>query len=300
MFDTLFSERGLSLDRLRSLIEVAEAGSIAKAVNRDHVRQSQYSRQIKELEEFFGIELTCKKGKELVLSPSGEELVQMTKTYLISLDDFKNNSKQIPRRFSLGAGDSLHTWIVSPVLSKLAKEKHPWLFSLWNLRNNEIAKRLMSMDLDIGILRKSSLVSDILEYKPLKRIEYSLYAPSCLVPKGKETDYKWMLENRPLATLSGSSFHKMLNESLRQHKISFPITIETQSFPFAARLMQEQTCMAILPTIAEIDLDSSYINIPIPFLERLGRDIVLAWNPRLLKIRPSAREVIHYFAGNMG
>jgi DNA-binding transcriptional LysR family regulator len=52
MFENLFSERGLSLDRLKVLIEVRDAGSIAQAAPGDPVRQSQYSRQLRELSEF--------------------------------------------------------------------------------------------------------------------------------------------------------------------------------------------------------------------------------------------------------
>jgi hypothetical protein len=40
MFDSLFSERGLSLDRLKVLIKVRDAGSIAQAAPGDPVRQS--------------------------------------------------------------------------------------------------------------------------------------------------------------------------------------------------------------------------------------------------------------------
>ncbi|HWY75152.1 MAG TPA: hypothetical protein VN281_06020 [Verrucomicrobiae bacterium] len=43
MFERLFAESGLSLDRLRSLLEVGATGSIAKAADGDPVRQSQYS-----------------------------------------------------------------------------------------------------------------------------------------------------------------------------------------------------------------------------------------------------------------
>ena len=38
MFESLFSERGLSLDRLKVLIEVRDAGSIAQAAPGDPVR----------------------------------------------------------------------------------------------------------------------------------------------------------------------------------------------------------------------------------------------------------------------
>src|SRR5687768_401762 len=50
MFSKLFTAGGLSFDRLRVLLEVSASGSITKAANGDPVKQSQYSRQIKELE----------------------------------------------------------------------------------------------------------------------------------------------------------------------------------------------------------------------------------------------------------
>ena len=65
MFEELLSRRGLSFDRLRALVEVTQSGSIARAAEGDPNKQSQYSRQLKELEEFFGIELTQREGKNL-------------------------------------------------------------------------------------------------------------------------------------------------------------------------------------------------------------------------------------------
>ena len=74
MFEKLFESNGLSLDRLRSFLSFADAGSIAKAAPRDVNRQSQISRQISELETFFGAELTERRGKELVPSAAGDRL----------------------------------------------------------------------------------------------------------------------------------------------------------------------------------------------------------------------------------
>ena len=71
----LFSEHGLSLDRLKSFLDVVEAGSIVKAAAGDTNRQSQYSRQIKELEVFFGAELTKRRGRRIEITEEGERLV---------------------------------------------------------------------------------------------------------------------------------------------------------------------------------------------------------------------------------
>lgn len=138
MFEHLFAERGLSLDRLKTLIEVAKAGSIAAAARGDSARQSLYSRQIKELEEFFGVELASRRGKVLALTGAGWELVRLASESLCLLDDFKSRSRNLPYRFTIGAGDSLHAWVVAPVLASIQKRGLPWLFALENLRNSEI------------------------------------------------------------------------------------------------------------------------------------------------------------------
>ena len=57
----LFSKSGLSLERLRTFCEVATAGGISNAVPDDPTRQSQFSRQLKELEEFFEAKLLIRK-----------------------------------------------------------------------------------------------------------------------------------------------------------------------------------------------------------------------------------------------
>ena len=57
MFEHLFANSGLSLERLRTFREIVTAGGITAAAGDDSNRQSQYSRQLKELERYFGVEL---------------------------------------------------------------------------------------------------------------------------------------------------------------------------------------------------------------------------------------------------
>src|SRR5689334_20720757 len=81
MFERLFAENGLSLDRLRALLEVGAAGSIVKATGGDPVRQSQYSRQIKELEDFFRVKLVEREGNGTRLTANGRELVRISRFF---------------------------------------------------------------------------------------------------------------------------------------------------------------------------------------------------------------------------
>src|SRR6059036_2268319 len=97
MFERLFAESGLSLDRVRALLEVGATGSIVKAANGDPVRQSQYSRQIKELEDFFQSKLVERHGKGIRLTSNGKELARISRFFLIVLT--KRNAKCAPTPF---------------------------------------------------------------------------------------------------------------------------------------------------------------------------------------------------------
>ena len=77
-FAQMLSKGGLSLDRLNNFCRIAEAGGITKAAGGDPGKQSLYSRQIKELETFFGTELKVRRGRGIALTEAGNELAAKT------------------------------------------------------------------------------------------------------------------------------------------------------------------------------------------------------------------------------
>ncbi|WP_009963649.1 helix-turn-helix domain-containing protein [Verrucomicrobium spinosum] len=82
MFEDLLSRHGLSLDRLHGFLCVVEAGNISQAAAGDPVKQSQLSRQIRDLEAFFGVELTHRRGKSIAISAEGLRLAALIRQHL--------------------------------------------------------------------------------------------------------------------------------------------------------------------------------------------------------------------------
>jgi DNA-binding transcriptional LysR family regulator len=231
---------------------------------------------------------------------AGWELVRLASESLCLLDDFKSRSRNLPYRFTIGAGDSLHAWVVAPVLASIQKRGLPWLFALENLRNSEIPSKLQNMDIDFGIVRTSALEAEGLESRVICSMDYALYVPAALAGKkarGKKEDFLRLLEMFPLATLgSGSGFHALLKRNCAEFGIRLRVHCETQSFPFAARMLKSGAFMAILPCMAEKELGEGFVKVTHPALDGLSRSISLAWNPRLLRVRPSAKRVIDVFS----
>ena len=99
MFEEMLSRKGLSLDRLHNFCLVAEKGGIAKAVGNDLSRQALISRQISELEAFFGIELTRRRGKSIEITQAGMDLARIARTAFEGLGDLRAKGAGEPVTF---------------------------------------------------------------------------------------------------------------------------------------------------------------------------------------------------------
>lgn len=292
MYEDLFSKRGLSLDRLKALVDVEAAGSISRAVGGDTVRQSLYSRQLKELEAFFEVELTKRQGRGLRLTEAGTALARLAREQFIGLSDFQEVWADKPQTYSIGAGDSLLHWLFMPAAPQIAKDHPEIRFSLHNHRSVEIVEMLSDLTLDFGIIREKAL------RKPLKSanlgvVSYSLFVPEALLGRKRGAKAEWILENLPLATQANdSTFHDTLEAAARDAGVSLKIQLYCESFPEAAEALRNASHAAILPTIAgKAFAAGPFIEYDFSLLKKVSRPVVLAWNQRLMNIRASADRV---------
>src|SRR2546428_681911 len=83
----LFAKAGLSLERLRTFVAIVSAKGISNAAPGDPTRQSQFSRQLKELEECFGAELLVRGRGRFGLTPAGRELFQIVQSHFAAMEN---------------------------------------------------------------------------------------------------------------------------------------------------------------------------------------------------------------------
>lgn len=292
MFDSLFSERGLSLDRLKVLIEVRDAGSIAQAAPGDPVRQSQYSRQLRELSEFFGCEVAQRRGKILKLTEQGERLAELAREQLRSLDDFRAECKQTSVAFTIGAGDSLIQWLVIPRLGKIIDEFPGTHFATTNLRTNEIVQQLTDCRLDFGIIRKNAMAPG-LKSVSLGVVSYVALVPEALARTRKKLSLRQALAELPLATqTTDGQFTSGLRAIAKDADVPLTPALACQSFPQTMAALRSGQFWAIVPELAARDLPSGTAHrLTDTSLAQLDREAMLAWNPRVVRVRPNAAKI---------
>src|SRR5258708_3772999 len=124
MFEDLISISGLSLDRLHSFLAFAAAKSIIAAAKGNTVRQSLISRQIRELEQFFGTELVRRKGRGLTLTEPGIRLAAMAREQFTALSDLAREAREMPVTLRIVAPNSLAVWFLLPRAAQI-RERLP-------------------------------------------------------------------------------------------------------------------------------------------------------------------------------
>jgi DNA-binding transcriptional LysR family regulator len=293
MFVNLLEKGGLSLDRLQSFCEVAEAGGLTCAAKGDPTRQSQFSRQIKELEEFFGVELVRRKGRGIALTSAGEQLRMVAQEQLSALSDFKKSCGGQAIELTVAAGDTLIQWLLLPRLGGIRDRATSVAFRFLNLPTTEITSRLRDGTVDIGLVRHGSAARP-LQTSSLGTLRFSLFVPSQLLPATKP---KSLSDRLPIATLEGTGqFRQQLDRLSKSNKLNLNVQLELSSFPLVARALQTGEFAGILPSIALAEFGAGKIEeLKLDVLRPLSREIVLAWNPRTARIRGTLEKALPVF-----
>jgi len=307
MFEPLFSRSGLSLDRLRSFLEMARAGSIAKAAPHDATRQSLISRQIKELEEYFGVELTCRQGKTLTLTPAGQRLAVLIREQLQDLEDFRREQEKQPKVFTVSAGASTLEWLVVPKLPSIAAMLGGAVLRTEIRRSQPLAEGVQDGRVDLAIIRRDALPEAGRQHcASIRKLRFHLCIPKRLV--NRQLSSAQLQDPRLWQTLpfaAGRDSGQMdlaIRDGMKQIGVDWMPRFECGSILQVCQLVKLGQCAAVLPDVALSSLDLRTLHL-LPFtpLANYGRQLVLHWNPRQMKrrgIEPSTlKQVASLLAG---
>lgn len=281
MFDELFDEDGFTLDRLRSLCEVAEKGSIGEATKGNSNKQSQFSRQIGDLKNFFGVDMLNRDSRPFRLSPEGKELARLTRAYLTSVSDFRASCNDLPVTLTIGSGESVIQWRLLPGLNHLQEKIPEASVVLRNLRTMEVVEGLLDGEIDLGLIRKTA-VSKPLRSEKFTDYGYRLFVPGDLKrkmePKIKIQDFA----NLPLAVIIGAGeFRGQLEALARDAGVTLNIRLECSSYPQVATAIDSGYYCGVLPAFAGDRLTNRKVTAhEVIGFENLKRDLVFAWNPK--------------------
>jgi len=288
MFESLFSRGGLSLDRLRSFLQLAEAGSISKAASGDLSRQALMSRQIRELEEFFETELTFRSGKTLAISPSGKRLALLIREQFQDLSDFHLEQKKQAKSFSVGAGASVLEWLVVPAAAKIRRALGNPSLQLSSQRSRDLVEHIRDGRLDYAVVREDA-IPEGLPRLPITQVKFHVCVSRKLVGpqiKSRLDDLSY-LQTIPFAAMAaGGQLDRNFRQAMAENSRTFSPAFECDSLLQVRELIIQGACAGLLPSMGIQGLAEQEILVrEFGPMKTYGRGLVLHWNERQMRRR---------------
>jgi DNA-binding transcriptional LysR family regulator len=270
---------GLSLERLRSFLRVADAGGIAAAAPKDPTRQSLFSRQISDIEVALEQPLFDRRGRRMTLTPAGRRLASVVRELHRGLSEVAEAAER-PLELSLGAGDSvLHGW----VLPRLAQRTIAARLSVTALASDELPERPLDGRLDFGIWRGSAAPPGLRE-KRLGAVRYPVFASRALAKRLGDSPL-----DAPLALqTSEPRLHARLLERVLARGGPRELLL-CETFPQVARVLEAGRHVGVLPSfgVEQPPFAATLVELPFEELSIKAEPLVLLWSARSIAMRPA-------------
>jgi len=283
---------GVSIDRLNTLCAVVEAGTIVAAAGPDLNRQSQFSRQLKELEKALGLNLFDRTGKALHPNATGRRVALATQTFFGALDDVVDAAEARAETIRLGAGEALLRWLVMPHLGELMAGDPPLRFEVHSLATEAALREVLAGSVDLVIVRTDAVPAD-LQSEVVKTVQYILALPRALLPSREAAE---VFEGRPLpfAELAGDGFFaKTVQTTATALGLNLRPVLKAQTFSLLISAVESGSAAAFLPEIAARSLpEQNFARVSAEGMGALTRQLSLAWSGGVLESRPAVRRAI--------
>jgi len=288
----LFDEAtgGFTIERLRTFCRIAAAGSIAQAAKGDSTRQSQFSRTVKEREEFFGTKLVERAGKTVRLTEAGRTLAVLTQSYFRSVEELRQSSTQ-EEVIHLGAGESVFRWLLMPRLAELQGQAQGVRFEFHTQGTAQCLDGVKAGRLDMAIVRKDA-IDDSLGVLPCGSMRYSLVVPRSLLP-GRTSAGLEAVKSLPFALLTGDGV--LANGVLKlaaKMGLNLDVKVKAENFSLVVTAIQNSDLAAVLPAAAVAGLSKErFAKVEMEGIETLTRELVLAYSPQAAELRQRIRRL---------
>lgn len=287
MSDDLISLSGLSIDRLRSFCQIVEAGSVVAAADANPAKQSQFSRQIRDLESTLRVKLFVREGKRLRLTSDGVKLSGLTNAYFNALKDLSGDDQGAPRPIKLGAAESIVRWLLIPRLAEILSTAGAPV-EIENHRTNEIVSRLESGQLDLGIIRNDAK-NDALEILPFPTLRYVLMVPRAVLPD-KSAEGIRAVRLLPFVLLSGDGqFVQGVERLFKTNRIPIKVLAQVESFSLAVEAAKSIGAATFVPVQAESEFPTEFFaKVTLEGMSSINRKLAIAYSQKTAELNSRA------------
>lgn len=241
----------MELSQLRTIIHVAELGSLSKAADRLHTAQPALSRQVRMLEEELGVRLFERHGRGMVISEAGQEVLRHAYRITAEIQEIKatllDSEASLRGHVSIGMPPTVSDILAVPLVAAFQKRHPEATIRIVSAYSSYVLDWLHKGEIDVAILFESKSARSV-RSEPLLEENLFLIGPaeSDLCPDHPE-EFSSLQTRKLLLPSPGHSLRLLLEDCAKGRGINLRVMVETDSYSTLKNLVRAGHGMTVLP-----------------------------------------------------
>ncbi len=241
---------------LRSLVTVADAGSITDAAAQLHVSQSALSRRLQQLEADLGTQLLVRTRHGVELTDLGRQVLDEGRGIVARYDRVRRTIAEQQNLehgvVRIGGGATVTSFLLPVTIAKF-QARHPGIrFYVKEAGSRDIAASVRAGDLDLGVVTLPIMDRD-LDMKRLGSDEIVPVVRSGHPLASRSGLHAGDLDGRPLVAFeAGSAIRQHVDAALHAASVHVDVVMELRSIPTMLRMVAVTDNLAFVSRVSVV------------------------------------------------
>jgi len=242
----------MELRQLRTFLAIAETSSFTRAANRVHVTQAAVSAQIKTLEEEVGRPLFARVNKKVFLTEAGELLVPRAERILREHDEAMYDLAELTNagrgRLRIGTASTMTSHHPLPAILAELKARFPRAqLTVQRGTSAEIVSRILSSDLDLGLVSLPVEASDIRTEVLHRDLLVAIVSPGHRFARLNHVGAAQLAEEQMILGEEGGNTRRLIDLFFEHEGVRPTVTMELGSMTAIKRMVEKDLGVSIVP-----------------------------------------------------
>ena len=270
----------MTLRHMKIFVAVFQHSNITRAAAELHLAQPSVSLAIKELEEYYGIQLFARIGRRISPTPCGREFYSYALHIVTLFEDMETKIKNWGAVGSIRIGTSITIGThILPFLLNQYQLQYPSLkIQAVVGKSSDIEQKLLDNSLDIGLIETNPEHIDLCATPFMQDKMCAIVARDHPLASQKSVSLSQLVEYPFLVREKGSAGRDLLDACCSLQRLSLQILLESSSTQAIVKAVANGLGVAILPyLLVERDVLENVVE-PLRLCQPLQRDLNIVYH----------------------
>ena len=241
----------MELSQLRTVIHVAELGSLSKAADRLHIAQPALSRQVRMLEDELGARLFERHGRGMVITETGQEVLRHAYRVMGEVQEIRasvvDGDVALRGHVSIGMPPTVSDILTVPLVSAI-RDRHPEAtVRIVSAYSGYVLDWLHRGEIDVAVLFESKGARSLRSTLLLEENLHLIGSQDARLSPDTPVNFEALATEKLLLPSAGHSLRALLDECTRGLGFNLNVQVEADSFSVLKDLVRSKHGMTILP-----------------------------------------------------